>query len=252
MPMATKTPNGSGTPGGGGRPTREMDKRARIAAARAAAARAQRRGRLTRFGIGGAVAAVIVALIVVGVLVLGGGGAKSDSAAIPATPATTATGRDSAPPWAVPADASAAVAAAGLPMLGAEGTALHIHAHLDVIVNGQPVTVPAEVGIDDGAQQISPLHTHDTTGVIHIESPTQAQFSLGQFFSEWQVSLSGDHIGGLTTDATHQLRAYVNGRPVDGDPAAIVLHAHDEIAVVYGTAAQQVNAPSSYAFPAGL
>jgi hypothetical protein len=249
--MATKTPNGAGTPSGAGRRTKEADKRARIAAARAATARAQRRSRLTRLGIGGAAAAMIVALIVVGVLVLGGGG-KPDTAAIPATPAATATGRNSAPPWAVPADASAAVQAAGLPMLGAEGTALHIHAHLDVIVNGQPVTVPAEVGIDDAAQKISPLHTHDTTGVIHIESPTQAQFSLGQFFTEWQVSLSGDHVGDLTTDATHQLRAYVNGKPVDGDPAAIVLHAHDEIAVVYGTAAQQQSEPSSYAFPAGL
>ncbi|GIH20040.1 hypothetical protein [Rugosimonospora africana] len=251
--MGTKTPNGAGTPSGAGRRNKEADKRARIAAAKAAAARAQRRSQLTRLGIGGGVAAVIIALIAVGVVGLSGGKSASTAApVIPATPANTATGRDSTPPWAVPADTSAAVQAAGLPMLGAEGTVLHIHAHLDVAVNGQPVTVPAEVGIDDAAQQISPLHTHDTTGVIHIESPTQAQFSLGQFFTEWQVSLSSDHIGALTVDASHQLRAYVNGKAVDGDPAAIVLHAHDEIAVVYGTAAQQQKVPSSYAFAPGL
>jgi len=45
---------------------------------------------------------------------------------------------------------------------------------------------------------------------------------------------------------------YVNGKAVDGDPATVVLHAHDEIAVVYGTAAQQQNPPSSYTFPDGL
>ncbi|WP_345630878.1 hypothetical protein [Rugosimonospora acidiphila] len=207
---------------------------------------------MTKFGIGGGIAAAVIALIVVGVLALGGGGGKPATTAIPATPATTASGRDTSPPWAVPANVPAAVHEAGLPMLGAEGTTLHIHAHLDVIVNGAPVTVPAEIGIDNADQQISPLHTHDTTGVIHIESPTQAQFSLGQFFTEWQVSLSADHIGNLGADTTHQLRAYVNGKPVTGDPAAIVLHAHDEVAVVYGTAAQQQNVPSSFAFPAGL
>jgi hypothetical protein len=247
--MATKMPNGTGRSGAAGRPATEADKRARIAAAKAAAARTRRRGQLTRWGIGGGVVAAIVALIVVCLVVLTGG--KPASTAIPATPTTTASGRDSAPPWPVPADVPAAVRAAGLPMLGAEGTTLHIHAHLDVIVNGRPVTVPAEVGIDGAAEQISPLHTHDTTGVIHVESPVQATFTLGQFFTEWQVSLASDHIGSLTADATHQLRAYVNGKAVDGDPAAIVLHAHDEIALVYGTAGQG-DVPSSYAFAPGL
>jgi hypothetical protein len=132
-------------------------------------------------------------------------------------------------------------------MLGAEGNALHIHAHLDVIVNGSPVQVPADIGVDEARHQISPLHSHDTTGVIHVESPNKTDvFTLGQFFGEWQVSLAADHIGGLTTDATHHLTVYVNGAPRTGDPAGIVLAAHDEIAVVYGTDAQQTNVPKSY------
>jgi hypothetical protein len=177
---------------------------------------------------------------------------KKPTGAIPTAPASTATGRDTPPPWPAPSDPAARVAAAGLPMLGAEGTALHIHVHLDVIVDGQPVTVPAEIGIDEAGGQISPLHTHDTTGVVHVESPTQAQFSLGQFFTEWQVSLAADHVGGLTAAGDDQLRTYVNGKPYDGDPAGIILHAHDEIAVVYGTAAQRQNPPSTYKFAAGL
>ncbi|WP_208869476.1 hypothetical protein [Micromonospora cremea] len=174
------------------------------------------------------------------------------SPAIPASPATTADGRADQPPWAAPADAIAQVNAAGLPMLGAEGTTEHIHAHLDVIVNGQPVVVPAGIGIDEAAQQLSPLHTHDTTGVLHVESPVKADFNLGQLFTEWQVSLSADHIGGLKVGDGKALQAYVNGKPYQGDPAGIILHAHDEIALVYGTSAQQANPPSSYAFPAGL
>jgi hypothetical protein len=136
-------------------------------------------------------------------------------------------------------------------MLGEEGTLLHEHTHLDVIVNGQPVTVPADIGIDESARKISPLHTHDTTGIIHVESPTQARFSLGQVFTEWQVSLTHTNIGGLRADDTHVLRAYINGTPYTGDPAAIILRAHDEIALVYGTAQQQTNVPRSFVFPSG-
>jgi hypothetical protein len=34
-------------------------------------------------------------------------------------------------------------------MLGPEGIAVHIHAHLDVIVNGNGVQAPADIGVDD-------------------------------------------------------------------------------------------------------
>src|SRR5439155_4801086 len=57
--------------------------------------------------------------------------------------------------------------ALGLPALGSEGTALHTHEHLDVFVHGRPVTVPADIGIDRTGGFISPLHTHDPSGVIH-------------------------------------------------------------------------------------
>ena len=107
--------------------------------------------------------------------------------------ATVAVGGYTTPPWPAPADATAAVNAAGLPMLGREGNVEHIHAHLDVLVDGQAVPVPADIGIDVHRRTISPLHTHDGSGVLHIESPVKRQFSLGEFFSEWQVSLSEDN-----------------------------------------------------------
>jgi hypothetical protein len=224
--------------------------RARVAAAKAAVARAQRRQRWTVTGIG--LAVVVVLAVVVGVVIwTNRPTTKSEADSVPDHPRTTAVGRTSNPPWAAPADASSAVKAAGLPMLGSEGSVEHIHAHLDVLVNGKPVSVPEGLGIDNPAQQISPLHTHDTTGVIHVESPKKVPFSLGQFFTEWQVSLAADHIGGLKAGGDKQLRVYINGKPYQGNPAAIILKAHDEIAVVYGTAAQQKNPPSSYRFASG-
>jgi hypothetical protein len=172
--------------------------------------------------------------------------------AVPTMPRTTAEGRTTAPPWETPLDPLARVAAAGLPMMGAEGNVMHIHAHLDILVDGKPVTVPALIGIDEKTQQISPLHTHDPSGIIHIESPAKARFALGQFMTEWNVALDADRIGGLKAGGGNALRAYVNGKPVKGDPAAIVLNAHQEIVLVYGPASEKVKVPGTFTFPDGL
>ncbi|GAA1245722.1 hypothetical protein GCM10009665_40690 [Kitasatospora nipponensis] len=243
-------------------PSQHADRRARAAAARMAEQRAQRRRRLLlRSAAVGLGLALLGGGIAVAVVEGGGGSGSSGSsaagsaaAAIPTTPRTTADGRAGTPPWPAAACASAAVAAAGLPMLDSEGTVEHIHAHLDVFADGQAVSVPALIGIDESAQRISPLHTHDTSGIIHIESPVKADFTLGQFLTEWQLSVGADHLGGLRTDATHTLTAYVNGKPVAGDPAALVLGAHDEITLVYGTPGEnaQVTVPTGYSWPSGL
>jgi hypothetical protein len=154
--------------------------------------------------------------------------------------------------WPAPADATAQAKAAGLPMLGQEGQVLHIHSHLDVFVDGKAVTVPAEIGIDLVKQQISPLHTHDTSGVVHIESPVKKDFALGEFMTEWNVPISKDALGPLKTSGGKQLHVYVNGKKRTGDPASLKLGAHDEIAVVYGAAGAKVRVPTSYNWPQGL
>src|SRR6266545_856835 len=157
--------------------TKAEQKRQRIEAARAALARAQRRRRNLRLGLTAAAVVMVIAIVVVAVVALRGSKSPTPAAvptaAATSTAPTAAPGRTSAPPWPAPANPAELVAAAGLPMLGEEGSALHIHTHLDVIVDGKPVTVPAQIGIDESTQKISPLHTHDTTGIIHIESPTQ-------------------------------------------------------------------------------
>jgi hypothetical protein len=164
-------------------------------------------------------------------------------------PATTAVGRDTLPPWSAPSDAAAAMRAAGLPMLSREGSVEHIHAHLDVRINGQSVEVPAMIGID--RRGISPVHTHDSTGVIHIESPVEQTFTLGEFFTEWDVGLSTDSIGGLQSSDGKTLRAFVNGKPATGNPAALPIKAHDEIVLFYGTVQPGESIPAHYDFAAG-
>jgi hypothetical protein len=113
--------------------------------------------------------AVAVLAGAVSLVACGSGKKDSSGSATPSDDKPTAA----AVSWPAPGDATAQAKAAGLPMLGQEGQVLHIHSHLDVYVDGKTVTVPAEVGIDLVRQQISPLHTHDTSGVVHIESPVK-------------------------------------------------------------------------------
>ena len=117
-----------------------------------------------------------------------------------------------------------------------EQLAYHIHAHLTLYINGQQLTLPAQIGIASDQSCLYWLHVHDTTGVIHIEAPSnQANhiFSLGNFIDEWasvfptlgyppQLDLSG-------------WTAYVNGTPYKGDFHKIPLQAHSIITLVYNT-----------------
>jgi hypothetical protein len=114
------------------------------------------------------------------------------------------------------------------------------------------VPVPADIGIDVHRRTISPLHTHDASGVLHIESPVKRQFSLGEFFSEWQVSLSEDNIGALRIGGGKVVRVFVNGRQRNRNPGAIMLGAHDEIAVLYDRPQPGETIPRSYDFGSEL
>jgi hypothetical protein len=135
----------------------------------------------------------------------------------------------------------------GLNALSAEALAFHIHQHLDIFVNGKKVTVPAFIGIDDGSF-ITELHTHDASGIMHVESATTKPYTLGQFISVWGVRLSKQCIGGYCATNAKPLRFYLNGKPYLGNPNNLILKNHQEIAVVYGKAPKKI--PSTYDFAA--
>jgi hypothetical protein len=185
------------------------------------------------------------------VLVIGASfGATATAVAAP----TGVTLADTPPPWPLPADAKPYIAAAGLSVLDAEQLAVHYHAHLDVIDDGAAVAVPAGIGfvISDGrATGITVLHTHDTSGIIHVESAVKKPYTLGQVFTEWGVALDATQVGGLHADDAHVLSMYVNGKRVTGNPAKLRLKSHQEIALWYGPKGQTPTVPKSYKFPAG-
>jgi hypothetical protein len=139
-----------------------------------------------------------------------------------------------------------------------EGLRLHIHQHLDIFVNGRHVFVPALIGIGHAGNPphlVSPpgfaaLHTHDPSGILHVESLKLRAYSLGQFFAVWGVYLSKKCIGGYCARRGIPLRYYVNGRRFVGNPVRLRLVEHEEIAVVYGKRPGRI--PSGYPWPPGI
>ena len=125
-----------------------------------------------------------------------------------------------------------------------EELAYHIHAHLTVFDNGKARSVPGGIGIPgskvvqttegpvaSGGTCIYWLHTHAPDGVIHVESPTQRIYTLGDFFDEWHQPLSASQVG----DVKGKVSAIVNGKPWTKNPRAIQLNPHAVIQLNVGS-----------------
>jgi hypothetical protein len=186
---------------------------------------------------------------------------------VPAEIAPAPTPEEGAAPWPAPPNPMELTREAGFEPQRREFLQFHLHAHLDVFVNGEPVLVPAGIGIaidDPGVQRgevggapaygsirlceepcISPVHTHTISGVIHTESLLQRINRLGEFFVEWDVALDESCVGGYCEpEATIQV--FVDGLPYEGNPADIELTDLREIAIVIGTPPAEI--PAAFDF----
>jgi hypothetical protein len=156
-------------------------------------------------------------------------------------------------PEAVPIPPASPLAPAGSPSPGAsvdgiscqggEQTLFHVHTHLTIFVNGTPRQVPYGVGISSPQVQqtsngpyvgsgacFSWLHTHAADGIIHIESPVQRTYTLGNFFDIWGQPLSANQVGPVHGPVT----ALYNGKQYIGNPQDIPLGDHVQIQLDVG------------------
>ncbi|MBV8063962.1 MAG: hypothetical protein JOY73_00390 [Actinobacteria bacterium] len=156
-------------------------------------------------------------------------------------------------PEGPPIEAGPALAPAASPSLGqtvdgikcqrSEQVLFHIHARLTIYVDGRARQVPYGIGISEPRTQPTPvgrfvvagacfswLHTHAADGVIHIESPVQRTYTLGDFFDIWKQPLRSTQVGPAKGDVT----AYLDGRVWHGDLRAIPLKAHAQVQLDVG------------------
>ena len=226
----------------------------RIARMRAEEARRRRR----RLWLAAAGAAVVVIAAAVGITLAVTGGSSGNGLPLAAlstlgnlqpAPAAGPAGPEGIPVPSGAALAGTSTAATGQAVDGiscqtAEQTVFHIHAHLTVFVNGSARQIPAAIGIPGAQATNTPqgpfietgtcfywLHTHAADGIIHIESPVQRTYTLGNFFDEWGQTLSSDQVGPVKG---HVVAIY-NGQVYTGNPRDIPLTAHAQIQLQIGT-----------------
>jgi hypothetical protein len=139
-----------------------------------------------------------------------------------------------------------------LPVLSSEVVEQHFHVHLDVFVDGKSVTIPDDVGRNEGGGYLTVIHTHDSSGIVHIEAPKGPHYNLGQVFDVWGVRFTPTCLGASCDAGDRTLRVYVGGTLLHVDPRRLILSSHQEIVVTFGTRSQVPNpVPSKYSFPLG-
>ncbi|HKW44874.1 MAG TPA: hypothetical protein VJN22_04395 [Candidatus Eremiobacteraceae bacterium] len=126
----------------------------------------------------------------------------------------------------------------------------HHHVHLSLFVNGVQYAIPRGTGIKNPGKGnfiyhgdcFYFLHTHDATGIIHMEPPKAMTFGLHQYFDEWGMQLSTTNVAGYQGAVT----VFVNGTQENVDPNTIKFNPFDQITLEVGT---PVVTPPVYIFP---
>jgi hypothetical protein len=210
-----------------------------------------------------------LALALGALLLTGCGGGSSTTSSHTASGATTtgttttAQANGALGPERVPLEQGAVLASAsttspgttvdGIQCAPIEQLAYHIHAHLQVYVDGQPRALPAAIGLLGPVPQQTAagpfygaqncyywLHVHAQDGIIHIESPTQRIYTLGDFFDEWRQPLSSSKVA----SASGAVTAFLNGKRWTKDPRSLPLQPHAVIQLDVGAPAVPFSAIS--------
>ena len=128
----------------------------------------------------------------------------------------------------------------------------HHHVHLSLFVNGVQFAIPKGTGMKNPGHGKYIyhsdceyfLHTHDETGIIHIESPTAHIYTLHDYFYIWGEPLSANDVAGYTGSIT----VFINGIQQLVDPRTIQFTPYEEITLEVGS---PVVPPPVYLFPPG-
>lgn len=119
----------------------------------------------------------------------------------------------------------------GVSLLPRPSTGQHIHPRLSIVINGEPATIPAGIGLS--GQIVGSIHTHDSSGTIHVES--REPKTLGDFFRTWGQPFAADRVLNYVVDSTHSITMTVNGQPRSAFER-LVLEDNQVISIDYGPA----------------
>jgi hypothetical protein len=110
----------------------------------------------------------------------------------------------------------------------------HIHSSLSIFIEGEEYSIPQNIGIQDSScpDGMRGIHTHDDTGRLHIETPSQIDAPVGAFFNIWGEVFNSEQIFDNYADSDYELVMFVNGEANNNFEKYIMLDG-DEISIHY-------------------
>lgn len=109
---------------------------------------------------------------------------------------------------------------------------LHWHPLLSISIKGQNQEIPADIGI--GVSH-NPVHTHDNSGVIHLEMQglvKKDDLRLIQFFKVWGKAFDQNQILDYQADENHEIIMTVNGQRSE-EYEKLIMRDGDRIVIIY-------------------
>lgn len=105
----------------------------------------------------------------------------------------------------------------------------HSHTQLKIIQEGREIEIPPSIGLTQDCMH--PLHTHDATGLIHMEYPYPVPFFLGDFFDVMGTTFNNSQIGAIRTFDGYKIILKKNGKQVTSPYRWILLKDLDKIEI---------------------
>ncbi|MGH7738031.1 MAG: hypothetical protein ACREMP_09235 [Candidatus Tyrphobacter sp.] len=122
----------------------------------------------------------------------------------------------------------------------------HVHVYLGLFVNGAQVALPMGLGMEnpgppgsgypsypgfvDAATCFYHIHTHDQSGIVHIEDPdpsgvpmTGTLYTMKTFFDEWGITVNSNQFGPFTGP----VRVFTSGQVSRGGSGSTTVPATD-------------------------
>ena len=142
----------------------------------------------------------------------------------------------------------------------------HVHVFLGLVDNGTEIALPDGTGMNNPGADSNGfvgtascfyyLHTHDASGVIHVEDPSTASttstlHTLGQYLDIWGHTFSGARVytsGSLYQGTGDQVVSNTTYTQYSGDPHTIPLYGHEVIWIETGTSLPAAGALPSVHF----
>ena len=119
-----------------------------------------------------------------------------------------------------------------------DGLARHDHAVLKIFINGEQEMIPANIGImteicNQQGEEMHAVHTHDSTGRLHIESNEPIDIPIGVFFDIWGQHFDETGIFEYRVNSTHELVMTVGNNTVDSYDDYLLVNTSDIIEIRY-------------------